>query len=342
MSSSPASQRPVTDPREQYDTLLVIDAAQEEVWGRQVFEQWHTGGLACVVASFLAWENARQALDLLAEWPRLFRTCADLVTPAVSASDIRAAKNAGKVAVLFEFQNTSPLEENLDFVGLFNELGIKIMQLTYNNQNAAGSGCYETSDGGLTRWGRELVREMNTVGVLVDLSHVGERTSLEAIDFSRRPVSMTHANPSSFTGKTALWQRTKSDATLKALAARGGVVGLAAYPNMLKGGRDATLEEFSEMVAYTADLVGIDHVGIGSDLHWSVSVEHLQWVRSGRWTRDVPHIEPNSWDLDWLKSSEDFPHLFDALRARGCSVEEIGAVMGGNWLRLYEESFDPE
>src|SRR5262249_38747720 len=159
-------------------------------------------------------------------------------------------------------QNASPIENDIDLVELFYRLGLRILQLTYNNQSLIGAGCYEAEDAGITRFGRQVIAEMNRVGMVIDLSHSGERTSREAIDLSAPPVAITHANPASFHPVL----RNKGDALLQALAARGGMLGFSLYPLHLPGGAGCTLETFTAMVARTAELIGVDHLGIGSDL----------------------------------------------------------------------------
>src|SRR5699024_9180684 len=149
----------------------------------------------------------------------------------------------------------------LSLVSVFNRLGVKIMQLTYNNQNLIGSSCYEKNDTGLSRYGKLVVREMNRVGMLIDLSHVGDQTSLDAIRLSTRPVAITHANPR--------WlyptKRNKSREVLTALRENGGVLGICAYPHLING-KETTLDEFSDLIIQTVEFMGIDQVGIGTDL----------------------------------------------------------------------------
>jgi microsomal dipeptidase-like Zn-dependent dipeptidase len=181
---------------------------------------------------------------------------------------------------------------------------------------------------------------MNRVGMVVDLSHVGERTSLDAIAFSARPVAITHSNPASFRAHP----RNKSDQVLKALAESSGVLGCSPYAHLTG---QVTLEQFCDMIARTVDLMGIEHVGIGSDMARKHTFEHLMYVRMGRWTHepeygagtaDNPDWAP--WP-DWFNTSADFPNFTAGLLARGFSEAEVAAVMGGNWLRLFSDGFEP-
>lgn len=151
--------------------------------------------MTCATATVAFWEDAVETMDALAAWNDLLAANADLVVPARTAADIERAKEQGRTAILLGAQNASPLQGRLGFVRLFHDMGLRVMQLTYNNNTEFGGSCYEESDPGLTRFGREVVREMNAVGMLVDLSHSGERTRRDAIEHSALPVALTHANP---------------------------------------------------------------------------------------------------------------------------------------------------
>jgi membrane dipeptidase len=189
--------------------------------------------------------------------------------------------------------------------------------------------------------GREVIAEMNRIGLVIDLSHSGERTCREAIDISSRPVSITHANPSTW-HKVA---RNKSDEVLKALAARGGMLGFSLYPHHLAGGSDCTLESFTAMVAGVADRIGIDHIGIGSDLCQNQPDSVVEWMRNGRWTKGQTNIglgkavfppQPT-----WFRDNRDYPLIREGLVARGFSAAEADQIMGRNWYSFFAASFGP-
>jgi membrane dipeptidase len=313
----------------------VIDGLQYSNWDRALFEELKAGGLSAVHATIVYWEDARQTLSLLADWNRRFREHADLIRPARSGADIRAAKAEGRVAFVFGAQNCTPIEQDMGLVEVFRYLGLMVMQLTYNNQSPLGTGCYETADAGLTRFGREVVREMNRVGMIVDLSHSAEITTLETIACSRRPVCISHANPNFFHQNV----RNKPDKVLRALAESGGMLGFSLYPLHI-GGSSCRLEDFTAMVARTADLMGVDRIGIGSDTvrGWPDSVLH--WMRNGRWTQAESKASWPDWQ-DWYRGPADFGNLTAGLLARGFSGEDVAKIMGGNWLRFMDEGFVP-
>lgn len=324
---------------------LAIDALEYSRPSRERFEEWRAGGLACVHVTLAIWENARATLSVIASWHDLLREHDDLIALARSAEEIERISASGRTAVLFGFQNTAPFEDDLGLVRIFHTLGVRIAQLTYNVQNGVAGGCWEEHDSGLSSlYGRNLVREMNDVGMLIDLSHCGERTCLETIDFSERAVAITHANPAEFVGDDIeLRGRTRSTAVLRSLVERGGVVGLSPYPRMAPGGSGITLDWFLDMVVWTVERLGVDHVGFGTDYYTDYPDEIVKWWRAGRWSRESP--VPITGGLvrwpDWFSSPARFPVILEGLERRGFAPEDVAKLAGGNWLRLFEESFAP-
>ena len=321
---------------------LYIDALQYSNWDRALFEELRAGQLSAVHVTIAYWEDARATLSHLARWRRLYRDYADLILPGRSSADIERAHREGKTAIVLGAQNCSPIDDELGLVEVMHDLGLRIMQLTYNNQSLIGAGCYETEDPGISRFGREVIKEMNRVGMIVDLSHSAERTSLEAIEISERPVAISHANP-------AAWHpalRNKSDKLLDALAESGGMLGFSVYPFHLAGGSDCTLEDFTSMIAGCAERLGTERIGIGSDLCRGWDYRTLEWMRSGRWTFAPDYgegsAETPSWPDQpaWIRSPADIPNIAEGLRARGFDEAETVKIMGGNWLRFFSEGFE--
>ena len=322
---------------------VVIDALEYSNWDRSLFEELRAGGLTAVHVTIAYWEDARVTLSAFGRWQRLFREHADIILPCRGGTDILEAKRQGKTAIILGAQNCSPIDDELALVEVMNQLGLKIMQLTYNNQSLIGAGCYETTDAGISRFGKQVIKAMNRVGMIIDLSHSAERTSLEAIELSERPVAITHANPSFF--HQAL--RNKSDALLKALAESGGMLGFSVYPFHLKDGPACKLEDFAAMVARTADMIGIDHIGVGSDLCRNWGYDTLEWMRSGRWTEAPDYGEGSaerpSWpeQPSWIRSPADMPNITLGLLRQGFSQEEVKKIIGANWLSFFTQGFAP-
>jgi microsomal dipeptidase-like Zn-dependent dipeptidase len=325
---------------------LIIDALHYPVPNRQWFEEWRAGGVGCVHVTVAIWESARETLELIARWRQAFAENADLIEIALTGEDIVRISRSGRTAVVLGFQNTAPIEHDIELIKTFYDLGVRIMQLTYNLQNYIGAGYWEANDGGLSsRFGRVVVEEMNRVGVLVDLSHCGERTTLDAIEFSSRPVAITHSNARELVKDPGFGPgRLKTTEALKALAARRGVLGVCANRSLIAKGTKATIEEFMELVASTVDLIGIDAVGFGADYCAGHPASVRTWWRYARWSREqapVPVQAPHEGWQEWFRSPADYPNIVEALSKRGFSKEESSKILGGNWLRLFKESFVP-
>lgn len=320
-----------------------IDCLQYCNWSEEIFREMRAGGLDAVHVTIVYHELFRETVANIEHWNRLFERHADLIVPGRWASDVAKARESGRTAIFFGFQNCSPIEDDIGLVEIVHTLGARFMQLSYNNQSLLATGCYETEDPGLTRMGKGVVKEMNRTGLVVDMSHSAERSTLEAIEVSERPIAITHANPS-------FWHpalRNKSDDVLKALGQSGGMIGFSLYPHHLKDGSGCTLESFCEMAARAADLIGPEHIGIGSDLCQNQPDSVVEWMRTGRWSKAVDYGEGSKDNAgfpaqpEWFRTNADFPNLETGLAAAGFSAEEVAGIVGGNWLRFFESSFGP-
>jgi microsomal dipeptidase-like Zn-dependent dipeptidase len=311
-----------------------IDALQYARWSPEVFEEMRAGGIDAVHATICYHEGFRETVDRVVEWNRLFEAHPDRIFQGFDAADIDRAQATGRTAIFLGAQNPSCLDGDIGLLEVLHRLGLRFLQLTYNNQSLLGTGCAEAEDAGLTRMGREAVAEMNRLGIVIDLSHAGERTALAAIAASARPVAVTHANPAS-------WQpvpRNLSDRLLDALAESGGMLGFSLYPLHLRGGPDCRLDDFCAMVARTAERVGVARLGIGSDLCQHQPDSVVEWMRNGRWTKrgGVATFPPQP---AWFRGNADFPGLAPGLRAAGFDAGEVAAILGGNWRRFMGEGF---
>ena len=322
---------------------ITIDCLQYCNWSRDIFEQMREGDLDAVHVTIAYHEDFRQTVDRISQWNRLFDQHSDLIQPGRTAEDVFRARETNKTAIFYGFQNCSPIESDIDLVEICHQLGARFMQLSYNNQSLLATGCYESDDPGITRMGKQVIAEMNRVGLVVDMSHSAERSTLEAIECSTRPIAITHANPSRW--HPAL--RNKSDSVLRALSESGGMIGFSLYPHHLAEGSACTLDNFCQMIADTADDMGIDHIGIGSDLCQNQPDSVVEWMRNGRWTREKDFGEgskasPGFPDQPtWFKDNRDFPSLRAGLKKVGLNDAGVNAVMGDNWLRFFEKSFGP-
>lgn len=318
-----------------------IDGLQYANWSEKIFRQMREGGVDAVHVTITYHETFRETVLNIEKWNRWFERFPDLIFQGRTAADVALARETGRTAIFFGSQNPSCMEDDIGLIEVLHTLGLRFMQLTYNNQSLLASGCYEDVDTGLTRMGREVVTEMNRVGLVVDMSHSGERSTLDAIEHSTRPIAITHANPHDW--HPAL--RNKSETVLRALGKSGGMLGFSVYPHHLKGGSACSLGDFCEMIARTADLMGIEHVGIGTDLCQDQPDSVVEWMRVGRWTKSIDYGEgsaaaPGFPQMpEWFADNRDYGRIAEGLRATGMSEADVAAVMGGNWLRFFQTSF---
>lgn len=313
---------------------IIFDGLQISNWDQATLEEVRRGGIHGINATCAVWEGTLETVRNIGDWFVLQNQYPDLVRIVTNTSEIREAARNSQVGVVLGFQNSSPFDQDYTTVEIFHKLGVRIAQLTYNIQNYVGGSCYDPQDSGLTRFGERIVEQMNRVGMLVDLSHVGNRTSLDAIHHSSKPVAITHANPLWFVDTP----RNKPDEVLTAVAENGGVVGACLYPNVI-GGKETTREAFCDMVIRLIDQLGPDHVAIGSDSARNWDSSYVSFLRDGRWKpkQDVPWPEWSS----WFQSPEDFPALANALSDRGIPDDQLAKLLGENWLSLFDVVFEP-
>ena len=295
---------------------LFIDALQYNNWSEEIFQQIQDGGMSAIHVTICYHENFQEMVQNVNDWNDRFETYADKIFLGRNASDVLRAQRDGRTAIFFGFQNCSPIEDDIALVEVCYKLGARFMQLTYNNQSLLATGCYEENDSGVTRMGKQVIKEMNRVGLVVDMSHSADRSTMDAIEISERPIAITHANPS-------FWHpalRNKSNEILKALGESDGMLGFSVYPHHLKDNSDCTIESFCEMIASTADLIGISHIGIGSDLCQNQPDSVVEWMRNGTWTKiknygEGSKVKPGfPKQPEWFIDSRGFKNLERGLK----------------------------
>lgn len=321
-----------------------IDCLQYANWSEKIFRQLREGGVDAIQVTISYHENFRETVLNFERWNLWFQQCPDLIMKGLYASDIDKARSSGRTAVFFGFQNPSPVEDDIGLVEIVHTLGARFMQLTYNNQSLLATGCYEIEDSGITRMGKQVIKEMNRVGLVVDMSHSADRSTIDAAEYSERPIAITHANP--YDWCPAL--RNKKDDVIRAVTDNGGMLGFSLYPHHLKDKSECTLQSFCEMVARTADKYGVEHLGIGSDLCQDQPDSVVEWMRVGRWSREIDYGEGSASAPgfpampQWFKDNRDFDNIEMGLEQVGMNGNEVSAVMGGNWYRFFEQNFKPE
>jgi len=320
------------DPAALHSDAIVVDGLIISKWSRSVFKEMRAGGLSAANCTCSVWEGFRATMENVSQWKRWFREHGDLIAPVHCSADIRRAKDQRRTGIILGWQNTSALEDRAEFVEVFRDLGVRVMQLTYNTQNLVGSGCWESRDGGLSDFGRDVIDEMNRCGVLVDLSHVGPRTSADAVRHSAKPVSYTHCCPSGLKDHP----RNKSDAELRAVADRGGLIGVATYPPFLPWGEETTVDQCVEVFEHVINVVGEDSVGIGTDFTQDQDRSFFEWLRrdKGHGRLLVPGVPRVPRLPGGLSTIAEFPNLSAAMVRRGWKEPRIRKVLGENWLRF--------
>ena len=319
-------------PRELHDDAIVIDGLIIAKWNRELFEDMRRGGLTAANCTVSVWEGFQATVDNIVRSNRLMAECSDLVRPVRTAADITRAKEEGKTGIIYGFQNAHAFEDQIGYVEIFKQLGVGIVQMCYNTQNLVGTGCYER-DGGLSGFGREIVAEMNRVGIMCDLSHVGAKTSEEVILASEKPVCYSHCLPSGLKEHP----RNKSDEELKFIADHGGFVGVTMFTPVLRAGVDATVYDYVEAIEYVMNIVGEDAIGIGTDFTQGHGQEFFEWLThdkgyARRLTRFGEIINPEG-----IRTVGEFPNLTEALLKRGFSESQTRKIMGENWVRILKD-----
>ena len=315
-----------------------IDNLQYCKWSREIFEINNKAGLNAVHVTLVYHEDYDELQQRIKEWNKHFEENKDLIFLGNNYKDITKAKEENKTAIFFGFQNCSPIEDDIGLIEKVHSQGCRFMQLTYNNQSLLATGCYEKNDSGVTNFGKEAIKEMNRVGIVVDMSHSAEKSTLDAIEISQKPIAITHANPT-------FWfeaKRNKSTELLKVLSDSGGMLGLSLYAHHLKDGTNCKIESFCEMVARTVEIMGINNVGIGSDLCLNQPDSVVEWMRNGTWSKsknfgegskDKPGFPKQP---DWFLDARGFNNLSTELKNKGFQEEEINKILGNNWFNFYK------
>ena len=316
-----------------------IDNLQYCNWSKEIFEINREANLDAVHATICYHEDYDELQINIDLWKKYFENYSSLIFQGFNSKDIERAKQENKTAIFFGLQNCSPIEDNIDYVEVLKKQGVLFMQLTYNNQSLLATGCYEEKDAGITRMGREVIKEMNRVKMIIDMSHSAELSTLEAIEISQEPIVVSHANPS-------FWHkglRNKSDTILKELNDSGGMIGFSIYPHHLKGASECTLDSFCEMIAETTKKISVKQIGIGSDLCIRHPDSIVEWMRNGTWTKTKDFGEGSSNNPgfppqpSWFEDARGFSNLERGLRKVGFNEEETRDILGNNWYNFYRK-----
>lgn len=325
-----------------HDDALVIDALVYHCDG------WtgdlRAGGIDALNVTVCHFEaDFEEACQHIATWHSILGAPDSEWRQVETTADLDAAKEAGQIGVIMGWQNSRPIADKLERLHFFRRLGLRIMQLTYNYRNMLGDGCLEPEGAGLTTLGRDAVGLMNQLGIAIDLSHVGYRTAMDAIELSEKPVLVTHANASAVTDL----ERNKPDDLLRALAAKGGLIGASIYGPMCwdgDEGRKPAIDDYIRHLEHIVEVVGIEHVGFGTDLSTGADLKKIaferqtprRWEGIDRFNRTFGEDIPARYLAD-CSNHRDLPKVTAALLARGWTDEHVTAYLGGNLKRVLGE-----
>jgi membrane dipeptidase len=316
---------------------IVIDALDVSVLDRGHLLHMQQGGVTAANVTITLEHDFANTVDLINDCRSKVDRWADIACIVSKSADIHEAKASGRGALILGVQNASPIEGDLRLVASLHALGLRIIQLAYMTGNLLGDGCLEPRNAGLTVFGRAAVAEMNRLGLLIDLSHCGDRTSLEAIDASNGPVAFTHACAAA----VCPHPRNKSDASMKALAEKGGVMGITSLAAFVAvDWRTADLQKYLDQIDYAVNLMGIEHVGLGLDFTESQTREFLSPVKWGGVHLPTGIDGVTEFPIPYSKGiqgSEEIPHVTSGLLDRGYSEPDVAKILGGNFLRLLDQ-----
>lgn len=319
-------------------SAVVIDAVCPLLQDHRYIDWYIDGGASVAVPTMASSEPAAAALAAIARWKRTIAGDARLIQVA-SAAAIEAAKAAGRTGVLLHFQGADPVEGDLDLVHAYKDLGVGVIQLCYNVKNRVGDGADERTDAGLSFFGVDLVKRLNEARVVVDCSHTGVQTSLDAIAASERPVVISHGNPRALHHS----RRNLPDDLIRAVAQSGGVIGAVGFPGFVSNDARPTLDRFIDHIAYMVDLVGVDHVGLGIDYYLGQSGvaddaaarrQYEEWVASGKWRPGTYPPPPHHYPAG-IETPRTLPALTRRLVERGFAGDDVRKILGLNWLRVW-------
>ena len=318
---------------------LFIDTCVQ-IWADADFAKLNRYGVtAYLQTTFMPFDDPLRALDAMADWWRVAREYPE-VRLALTARDIEEAHRQKQAAIILGTQGGDFIGQELTRLEMFHRMGLRVVMPVYNARNALADGCLEPGNAGLSKLGRRFVAECNRLGMVIDCTHVGERSTLDIMEASTQPVLFTHSNPKAICDVP----RNITDQQIKLCAAAGGVVGACSWaPLLMRAGRNGRpqLEDFIDAVSYIADLVGVDHVGIGTDMSHGTYPDGDRIRGKGLAGTYDQTIEGNPRSrLRAVEGFDDWGQILDvtaALRARGLSAADVDKILGGNFLRVFRQ-----
>lgn len=275
--------------------------------------------------------DLRHSLGQLAAYRKHLQTLSSQVLLVEEFADFERARSSGKLAIVMGYQNVPGVERDLDLMSLFRDLGVRVIQIAHNIRNLYGDGCAEPADAGLSTLGREMVAVLNELNIVIDLSHVGDRSGLDVIACSRQPVSVTHANAYAVCPNA----RNKSDALIDALKGNGGVLGITYLPPLvLMPGQKPGMADVVSHIRYAVERIGAEHVGIGSDfIHDQPPERYQEFMRKPEVYGTWPWVYP-------INSPQEQQQMLASLASIGLDDAQIRGIAHDNFMRLFQAVMD--
>jgi membrane dipeptidase len=323
-----------------HNEAIVIDATCPLASVADYFELWMAGGATVIAPTVnLPPQLMRDTVSRVGEWYARLNANSDRLIQVTTVEDIYKAKEENKLGILFHFQGTTPFEKDLNSIEVFYRLGVRMVQLCYNEKDFVGDGCSERTDCGLSEFGVKVIGELNRLGMVVDCSHTGYRTTMDAVDISDKPVIVSHGMARTVCESF----RNLRDDQIKAIARKGGVVGLNGFPNFVAKKDRPTLDDFLDHADYIARLVGVDHISLGIDYYQGMAgilsndeaaMLYDRLIAEGVWSaRDYG---PPPWHYpEGIETPDKLANLTAGLLKHGYSQEDTRKIMGLNLVRVF-------
>lgn len=323
-----------------YDDTIVIDGACPLAGEKDFYDLWSRGGATAICPTAAIEDSTEATKKKMAAWLSKIEANDGLLL-VERVEDIYKAKEKSKMGIILHFQNTKPIGRDLNLIEEFYKMGLRMMQLCYNVRNYTGCGCAVKADCGLTAFGESVINKMEEVGVVVDVAHTGYRTTMEAVEAAKKPLVCSHGN----VDRLCSSERNLKDEQIKAIAKKGGVIGLNGFPAFVAKKARPSVDDLLEHADYIVRLVGTDHVSMGLD-YWQgmagIASRPKAWliylflILRGIWSPQTypspPWHHPAGIDTPQL-----LRNIVEPLLKRGYSPEDVKKVLGGNWLRVFKE-----
>ena len=311
--------------------MTVVDGVCPLMTDPDSWDSWIEGGVDIAVPTVANWEGPAETRELLGQWARWLEEDGRLV-PVNDASDFDRFPVPGRLGVVIHFQNTAPMGDDLANYERFHRQGLRMVQLCYNRTNRVGDGCLEPGDGPLTSFGREVVNEMNRLGIVVDLSHTGRRTTMDAMRVTSAPPVFSHSNPMALVSN----RRNIDDDQIRAVAGLGGLVGVNAYPAFVRqGGKGATVADLVDHIDYLVEVIGPRQVGLGLDFCKLSPEIHAGMIAAGEWSIEDYPDDSGTFPIG-LETPAQIPNIEKEMVRRGYPADSITGILGHNWIDLFK------